>query len=127
MTKEYDAGKPWKQILMCLAFVLSIAAFIAVPRYGVFAFLLVTCINMGTYLKDKEVIQVYLTGFKCMLQLINCAGALDKLKIEELHRYTERLNVCEKVFPASETGQIWFWTGMDLPADRNPLFWIISE
>ena len=41
---------------------------------------------MGTYLKDKEVIQVYLTGFKCMLQLINCAGAVDKLKIEELHR-----------------------------------------
>ena len=78
--------------------VLSIAAFIAVPSYGVFAFLLVTWINMGTYLKDKEVIQVYLTGFKCMLQLINCAGALDKLKIEELHRYTERLNACEKGF-----------------------------
>ena len=112
VTKEYDAGNPWKQILMCLAFLLSIGAFIAVPRYGVFVFLLVTCINMGTYLKDKEVIQVYLTGFKCMLQLINCAGALDKLKIEELHRYTERLNACEKGFSG-------FRNGANLVLDRD--------
>ena len=97
---------------MCLAFLLSIGAFIAVPRYGVFVFLLVTCINMGTYLKDKEVIHVYLTGFKCMMQLINSAGDLNKLKIEALHGYTERLNTCEKGFSS-------FKNGANLVLDRD--------
>ena len=112
VTKEYDAGKTWKQILMCLAFVLSIAAFIAVPRYGVFVFLFVTCINMGTYLKDKEVINIYLTGFRCMLQLLNGANSLSKLKMGELHRYTERLNACEKEFSG-------FRKGASLVLDRD--------
>ena len=112
VTKEYDAGKTWKQILMCLAFVLSIAAFIAVPRYGVFVFLFVTCINMGTYLKDKEVINIYLTGFRCMLQLLNGANTLNKLKMGELHRYTERLNACEKEFSG-------FRKGASLVLDRD--------
>ena len=112
VTKEYDAGKTWKQILMCLAFVLSIAAFIAVPRYGVFVFLFVTCINMGTYLKDKEVINIYLTGFRCMLQLLNSANSLNKLKMGELHRYTERLNACVKEFSG-------FRKGASLVLDRD--------
>lgn len=112
VTKEYDAGKTWKQIPMCLAFVLSIAAFIAVPRYGVFVFLFVTCINMGTYLKDKEVINIYLTGFRCMLQLLNGANSLSKLKMGELHRYTQRLNTCEKEFSG-------FRKGVSLVLDRD--------
>lgn len=112
VTKEYDAGKTWKQILMCLAFVLSIAAFIAVPRYGVFVFLFVTCINMGTYLKDKEVINIYLTGFRCMLQLLNSANSLNKLKMggaSQVYGTAERL--CKRIFRISQGRQSCFGPG----------------
>ena len=79
--KDCQVGSPIREILSCVLFFASLAAFMVVPAYGVFAFLAVSGINIITYLKGKEEINRYLGGFRSVMQLIGCADTLEKAGI----------------------------------------------
>lgn len=103
-TKEVYIGEPVRQVLMFAAFLASLASFVIVPRYGIFIFLLVSCINIGTYLSGKEKINAFLTGFRCMIQIINAGESLEKAQIEELSEYTDILKNCRKAMGSFTKG-----------------------
>lgn len=102
--KDCVAGSPIREILSCVLFFISLVAFMIVPAYGVFAFLVVSGINIFTYLKGKEEINRYLIGFRSVIQLIGCVDALDKAGILELSEYTERLRDCKKALGSFRKG-----------------------
>ena len=96
--KEYDAGKTWKQILMFVGFFLSLGFFMIDPAPGVFIFLLVCTVNILTYVRDKGVIEDYLTGFQSVYRLLDAAKRFRKQNPEGLEAYTARLKNCEEEF-----------------------------
>lgn len=104
LTKDVYIGKPNSQIAMFAAFLLSLASFIAVPRYGVFLFLFVCCVNIGTYMSGKEKIDAYLTGFRSMIQILNAADEFCKAGIQPLAEYADKLEACSKAMGNFRSG-----------------------
>lgn len=97
-------GRPIRQILSCVLFFASLIVFMVVPSYGVFAFLAVSGINIVTYLKGKEEINRYLSGFRSVMQLMGCVDALEKAGISELSEYTTRLKKCKQALGSFRKG-----------------------
>ena len=102
--KDCYIGNPGKQRFLFGAFLASLLAFIIIPQYGVFLFLLMGCVNIGLYLKEKEKINAYLLGFRCVIQLLQAIRSLEKEGIEELSDYTQRLIRCKKALGKFESG-----------------------
>ena len=60
--------------------------------------------DIKNYLKEKEKINAYLLGFRCVIQLLQAIRSLEKEGIEELSDYTQRLIRCKKALGKFESG-----------------------
>lgn len=89
VTKEVEIQGKGFQIVMCGAFFLSLLFFAAMPSPGIFCFLGVCILNIITYFMRKQDIDLYLTSFRCVIQLLEAQKNLEKLKIPELASYME--------------------------------------
>ena len=44
--------------------------------------------NIGSYFVKKQEVDVYITGFRCVIQLLSAQKELEKLNIPQLEAYT---------------------------------------
>ena len=96
VTKEVEIQGKGFQIVMCGAFFLSLLFFAAMPSPGIFCFLGICILNIITYFMRKQDIDLYLTSFRCVIQLLEAQKNLEKLKIPELASYMEEGKRCRK-------------------------------
>src|SRR5699024_3418553 len=89
MTKEVEIQGKGLQIGMCAAFFLSLLFFAVMPSPGIFCFLGVCILNIITYFMQKQDIDMYLSSFRCVIQLLEAQKELEKIKIPELESYKE--------------------------------------
>ena len=61
------------------------------PVIGILLLMAALGINVSLYLKARDGIYLYLSGFKCVLRLLSGASAVEKLDIPELSDYTAAL------------------------------------
>lgn len=104
VTKEVEIQGKGFQIVMCGAFFLSLMFFAAMPSPGIFCFLGVCILNIITYFMRKQDIDLYLTSFRCVIQLLEAQKNLEKLKIPELVSYMEEGKRCRKELRAFQKG-----------------------
>lgn len=104
VTKEVEIQGKGFQIVMCGAFFLSLMFFAAMPSPGIFCFLGVCILNIVTYFMRKQDIDLYLTSFRCVIQLLEAQKNLEKLKIPELVSYMEEGKRCRKELRAFQKG-----------------------
>lgn len=90
VTKDVKIRGKKEQIGFCAAFFLSLFAFILVPNPGVFLLLLVSVVNIGIYMSQKQEVDAYLSSFRSVLQLLTAYQELEKLKIPELEPCMEK-------------------------------------
>ena len=104
VTKEVEIQGKGFQIVMCGAFFLSLMFFAAMPSPGIFCFLGVCILNIITYFMRKQDIDLYLTSFRCVIQLLEAQKNLEKLKIPELASYMEEGKRCRKELRTFQKG-----------------------
>ena len=104
VTKEVEIQGKGFQIVMCGAFFLSLLFFAAMPSPGIFCFLGICILNIITYFMRKQDIDLYLTSFRCVIQLLEAQKNLEKLKIPELASYMEEGKRCRKELRAFQKG-----------------------
>ena len=104
VTKEVEIQGKGFQIVMCGAFFLSLMFFAAMPSPGIFCFLGICILNIITYFMRKQDIDLYLTSFRCVIQLLEAQKNLEKLKIPELVSYMEEGKRCRKELRAFQKG-----------------------
>ena len=104
VTKEVEIQGKGFQIVMCGAFFLSLLFFAAMPSPGIFCFLGVCILNIITYFMRKQDIDLYLTSFRCVIQLLEAQKNLEKLKIPELASYMEEGKRCRKELRTFQKG-----------------------
>ena len=104
VTKEVEIQGKGFQIVMCGAFFLSLMFFAAMPSPGIFCFLGVCILNIITYFMRKQDIDLYLTSFRCVIQLLEAQKNLEKLKIPELVSYMEEGKRCRKELRTFQKG-----------------------
>lgn len=90
VVKEVNIKGKKVQIGFCSAFFLSLLLFIFTPNPGVFLFLLMCIVNIGTYMSQKQEVDAYLSSFRNVLQLLNTYKKLAKLEIPELKIIMEK-------------------------------------
>lgn len=113
VTKNIAVKGSAVQIIQCAFFFLSFLAFALYPSVGVFFFLGMMVVNIGTYLIQKNDIEMYLTSFGCVMQLLAAQKALEKLKIAELEIYTEKGRKYKKALSS-------FRRGAGIVVERSP-------
>lgn len=69
----------------------SLATLFIRPVIGILLLMAALGINVSLYLKARDGIYLYLSGFKCVLRLLSGAEAVGKLGIPELAGLTDRL------------------------------------
>ena len=104
VTKEVEIQGKGFQIVMCGAFFLSLMFFAAMPSPGIFCFLGICILNIITYFMRKQDIDLYLTSFRCVIQLLEAQKNLEKLKIPELASYMEEGKRCRKELRTFQKG-----------------------
>lgn len=104
VTKDVAVKGSGVQILQCAAFFLSILIFALNPSIGVFFFLGIMVLNIGTYLVQKSDIEMYLSSFSCVMQLLGAQKALEKLKIPQLAEYTAKGSQYKKALGSFRRG-----------------------
>ena len=104
VTKEAEIQGKGFQIVMCGAFFLSLLFFAAMPSPGIFCFLGICILNIITYFMRKQDIDLYLTSFRCVIQLLEAQKNLEKLKIPELASYMEEGKRCRKELRTFQKG-----------------------
>ena len=104
VTKEVEIQGKGFQIVMCGAFFLSLLFFAAMPSPGIFCFLGISILNIITYFMRKQDIDLYLTSFRCVIQLLEAQKNLEKLKIPELASYMEEGKRCRKELRTFQKG-----------------------
>ena len=104
VTKEVEIQGKGFQIVMCGAFFLSLLFFAAMPSPGIFCFLGICILNIITYFMRKQDIDLYLTSFRCVIQLLEAQKNLEKLKIPELASYMEEGKRCRKELRTFQKG-----------------------
>ena len=104
VTKEEEIQGKGFQIVMCGAFFLSLLFFAAMPSPGIFCFLGICILNIITYFMRKQDIDLYLTSFRCVIQLLEAQKNLEKLKIPELASYMEEGKRCRKELRTFQKG-----------------------
>ena len=77
VTKEVEIQGKGFQIVMCGAFFLSLLFFAAMPSPGIFCFLGICILNIITYFMRKQDIDLYLTSFRCVIQLLEAQKNLE--------------------------------------------------
>lgn len=104
VTKEVEIQGKGFQIVMCGAFFFSLLFFAAMPSPGIFCFLGICILNIITYFMRKQDIDLYLTSFRCVIQLLEAQKNLEKLKIPELASYMEEGKRCRKELRTFQKG-----------------------
>lgn len=104
VTKEVEIQGKGFQIVMCGAFFLSLLFFAAMPSPGIFCFLGICILNIITYFMRKQDIDLYLTSFRCVIQLLEAQKNLEKLKIPEFASYMEEGKRCRKELRTFQKG-----------------------
>ena len=104
VTKEVEIQGKGFQVVMCGAFFLSLLFFAAMPSPGIFCFLGICILNIITYFMRKQDIDLYLTSFRCVIQLLEAQKNLEKLKIPELASYMEEGKRCRKELRTFQKG-----------------------
>lgn len=104
VTKEVEIQGKGFQIVMCGAFFLSLLFFAAMPSPGIFCFLGICILNIITYFMRKQDIDLYLTSFRCVIQLLEAQKNLEKLNIPELASYMEEGKRCRKELRTFQKG-----------------------
>lgn len=104
VTKEVEIQGKGFQIVMCGAFFLSLLFFAAMPSPGIFCFLGICILNIITYFMRKQDIDLYLTSFRCVIQLLEAQKNLEKLKLPELASYMEEGKRCRKELRTFQKG-----------------------
>lgn len=104
VTKEVRLQGSGMQLLFCAAFFLSLLSFILKPSVGVIVFLAVCVLNIITYMNKKGETDVYLTSFRCVIQLLEAQKALEKCKIRELESFTEEGKQYQKALAGFKRG-----------------------
>ena len=89
VTKEVEIQGKGLQMGMCAAFFLSLLFFAVMPSPGIFCFLGVCILNIVTYFMRKQDIDLYLTSFRCVIQLLEAQKEMEKIRIPELESYRE--------------------------------------
>lgn len=92
------------QLIHCLGFFLSLLVFMAAPHIGVFLFIGVCVINIISYLAQKMQIDLYLTSFRCVMQLLSAQKELEKLQIPELENYIKKGQKYKKALSGFQRG-----------------------
>lgn len=104
VTKEVTVQGSKVQILLCAAFFLSLLFFVLNPTIGVVWFIGMCVINIATYLTKKQETDIYITSFRCVMQLLEAQKELEKLKIPELNAYTEEGKRYKKALSGFQRG-----------------------
>lgn len=104
VTKEVEIQGKGFQIVMCGAFFLSLLFFAAMPSPGIFCFLGICILNIITYFMRKQDIDLYLTSFRCVIQLLEAQKNLEKLNIPEFASYMEEGKRCRKELRTFQKG-----------------------
>lgn len=102
------------QILHFAAFLASLLIFAVRPNPGIFVFLTVAVVNIASYLVKKGEIDIFLTSFRCVLQLLQAQKQLEKLGLSELKAYEEQGRVYKKALSG-------FRRGSSLVMDRSSM------
>lgn len=88
VTQEVTVQGSGVQLAMCLGFFLSLLFFAIKPDTGVFFLLGMSLFNIGSYFVKKQEVDVYLSSFRCVIQLLSAQKELEKLRIPQLEAYT---------------------------------------
>ena len=84
-------------ILGIIALVLSLILIGVSANLGIFALIVISCINIVTYLKEKNAVLPYLTSFGYIMRMIEAAENILKVPLHEMPEYREQLTA--KVTP----------------------------
>lgn len=104
VTQEITVKKSWMQVLQCAGFFASLLAFALVPAKGVFLFIGMSAVNIMTYLAQKREIDLYLTSFRCVIQLLTALKEFEKLHIPELETYVTKGQEYKKALAGFKRG-----------------------
>lgn len=83
--------KNFKHIIMDILFLPAIMSIYYNTAVGIFALLLLFCINIVTYFKEKEKIAPYITSFMYVMRLLNSVDELRKVPIKGIRKYEDIL------------------------------------
>ena len=73
-----------KQIILNLLYIPSLLLIFLSPLLGIFLFIVLMCMNMITYFRDKKEIEPYITSFMYIMRLLEAVDQLKSIKISEL-------------------------------------------
>lgn len=86
---EVSVQSSKRHILFCIAFFASLLFFMIEPSKGVGVFLAVCVLNIITYRSKDSQINVFLTSFRCVMELLLAQKEFEKLDMEQLRAYQE--------------------------------------
>ncbi len=81
----------WKQLGMDALFIPAIFCFFINTAFGICALLLLFCINIITYFKEKDKISPYISSFLYVMRLLNSVDQLQKDDMKGIQQYTNIL------------------------------------
>ena len=78
-------------IIGIIAFITSVALIGISSGLGIFALIVVSCINIVTYLKEKNAVLPYLTSFAYIMRMLDCAETILKEPMTGMKEYEKEL------------------------------------
>ncbi len=81
----------FKHIFMDVLFIPAIMSFFINTAIGICALVLILCINISTYFKEKGEIAPYISSFLYIMRLLKSADQLKKTDIKGIQEYTDIL------------------------------------
>lgn len=97
-----------KHYLLDIFLIISIVMLFVSPIVGIVAFLVMICVNVGLYYKEKAQIESYFTCLKYLTDMINCGYALEKVQCnDESKKYIEIVSEDLKKLKSVSKGMYW--------------------
>lgn len=108
-----------RQIVMDLLLILAAALIAVSAQAGLLCLLLLLCVNISTYLKEKRAIEPYLVSFQYVFRTLSMAEQLCREDIPVLAKSQAEMKLLLKRFRKLKSSSVW---GMhSLGSGGNPL------
>lgn len=112
--EDLSVKNPISYYMHQLALVLSIALIFIIPAVGIFGTIAVVCWNLFTYFREKREIEVYLSGFSYITNMIKKTDLFEKVQSPFLKPYAGHIMRKAKELKKFCRGSFLLKSGSDL-------------
>lgn len=97
-----------KHYILDILLAASVAMLFIMPIIGITSFMVMICVNIGTYYQEKAKIESYFTCLKYLMDMINCGYALEKIQCnDESKKYINIVSNDLKKLKSVSKGMYW--------------------